>query len=146
FCLIDNVYAILWQHFHPSFVVFGVWRFLLSCLMLLAPTTLMGATLPLLAAALLRRHGPTSTSITKLYTRNLLGAICGCIAAGFLLLPSLGIRGTIYTASVINIIIGIVAIVADRRAQVVASDVTNLPRSDLEELSTGAQTAHDTNE
>src|SRR5437667_2436755 len=77
FVLIDNLYAILWQHFHPSFVVFSLWRFLLSCLMLLAPTTLMGATLPLLAAALLRRHGPTSTSITKLYTRNLLGAICG---------------------------------------------------------------------
>ena len=146
FALIDNLYAILWQHFHPSFVVFSLWRFLLSCLMLLAPTTLMGATLPLLAAALLRHRGPTSTSVTRLYTRNLVGAICGCIAAGFLLLPSLGIRGTIYTASVINIIIGIVAIVADRRAQVIASDVANLPKGDTEELSTGAQTAHNTNE
>jgi spermidine synthase len=116
FALVDNVYATLWQHFHPSIFVFSSLRFLLSCLMLLLPTTLMGATLPLLAGALLRSGGSTSTSVTKLYTRNLVGAIVGCIAAGFLLLPSLGVRGTIFTASVINIIIGIVAIVFDRWA------------------------------
>src|SRR6267378_6749999 len=79
FALVDNLNAMLWQHFHPGFVVFSLWRFLLSCLMLLVPTTLMGAALPILAAALLSRHGPTSTSVTKLYTRNLVGAICGCI-------------------------------------------------------------------
>lgn len=125
FALVDNLYAILWQHFHPRFFVFSSLRFLLSCLMLLVPTTLMGATLPLLAAALLRRHGPTSTSVTKLYTRNLVGAIGGSIAAGFLLLPSLGVRATIYTASVINIIIGLVAIVSDRWARAGLSDVTD---------------------
>ena len=146
FALVDNLYAILWQHFHPSFLVFSLWRFLLSCLMLLVPTTLMGATLPLLAAALLRRHGPTSTSVTKLYTRNLVGAICGSIAAGFLLLPSLGVRATIYTASVINIIIGIVAIVADRRAPVAASDFRNLTEDDTEEPSTNTESSQTTNE
>src|SRR5688572_15756661 len=125
FALIDSLYVILWQQFHPSFFVFSSFRFLLSCLMLLVPTTLMGATLPLLASALLRRRGPTSTSVTRLYTRNLVGAICGSIAAGFFLLPSLGVRSTIYTASLINIIIGVVAILADRRARVTATDTTN---------------------
>jgi spermidine synthase len=114
FGLVDSLYAALWQQFHPSFFVFSVLRFLLSCLLLLVPTTLMGATLPLLSAALLRSAGPASTSITKLYTRNLVGAICGCIAAGFLLLPTFGVRATIYLAAFINIIIGIVAIVAER--------------------------------
>src|SRR5882724_11061564 len=146
FSLVDNLYAVLWQHFHPGFVVFSLWRFLLSCLMLLVPTTLMGATLPILAAALLRRHDLTSTSVTKLYTRNLVGAICGSIGAGFFLLPFLGVRATIYTASVINMVIGIVAILADRRAQLVASDVSNLPRGDSEELSTTAKTTHNTSE
>jgi spermidine synthase len=115
FALIDNLYAVLWHHFHLSFFVFGLLRFLLSCVVLLIPTTLMGATLPLLSAALLRSQGTTATSITRLYTRNLVGAICGCLAAGFFLLPALGMRWTIYTASVINLIIGIVAIIADRR-------------------------------
>ena len=146
FALVDNLYAILWQNFHPGFVVFSLWRFLLSSLMLLVPTTLMGATLPLLAAALLRRHGPTSTSVTKLYTRNLVGAICGSIAAGFVLLPLFGVRATIYTASVINMIIGIVAIVADRRAPVPAPDIRNLPEDDTEGQSTITESFQTTTE
>lgn len=122
FSVVDNLYTIIWQQFHPSFFVFSLWRFLLSCVMLLIPTTLMGATLPLLSAALTRSAGKTSVSVTRLYTRNLVGAICGCLAAGFLLLPILGVRGTIYTASFLNIVIGIVAIMADRRNAATASD------------------------
>ncbi|HVQ36189.1 MAG TPA: fused MFS/spermidine synthase, partial [Pyrinomonadaceae bacterium] len=126
FALVDNLYAILWQQFHPSFFLFSLLRFLLSCLMLLVPTTLMGATLPILAAALLRSQKENSTSVTRLYTRNLLGAICGCIAAGFILLPFLGVRSTIYVASLVNIIIGIVAVVADRKSE---SPLTTVPDS-----------------
>ena len=117
FNFVDNLYAIIWQSFHPGFFAFSLWRFLLSCLMLLVPTALMGATLPLLSAALLRSNGPRSTSITRLYTRNLAGAICGSIAAGFLLLPTFGVRVTIYIAALINILIGIVSIVADLRVK-----------------------------
>ncbi len=117
FSVVDNLYAVIWQHFHPSFFVFSSLRFLLSCVMLLVPTTLMGATLPLLSSALTRSGNANSgsvTSVTRLYTRNLVGAICGSLAAGFLLLPILGVRATIYAASLINIVIGIVAIFADR--------------------------------
>lgn len=124
FSLVDNLYAIIWQHFHPGFFVFSLWRFLLSCVMLLVPTTLMGATLPLLSAALVRSSGQTSTSVTKLYTRNLAGAICGSVVAGFLLLPIFGVRATIYVAAVINIIIGIVTIVADQRTETTSSAET----------------------
>src|SRR5678816_3968885 len=117
FTFVDNLYAIIWQQFHPGFFAFIHWRFLLSCVMLLIPTALMGATLPLLSAALLHSRGPRSTSITRLYTRNLAGAICGTIVAGFFLLPTFGVRATIYIAALINILIGIVSIVADRRIE-----------------------------
>ena len=121
FTFVDNLYAVIWQSFHPGFFAFSLWRFLLSCVMLLVPTALMGATLPLLSAALLRSNGLRSTSITRLYTRNLAGAICGSIAAGFLLLPTFGVRATIYIAALINILIGIVSIVADRRIEIQSS-------------------------
>jgi spermidine synthase len=127
FSLVDNLYAVIWQHFHPGFFVFSFWRFLLSCLMLLVPTTLMGATLPLLSAALVRSAGQTSTSVTRLYTRNLAGAICGSIVAGFFLLPVFGVRATIHTAAIINIIIGIVTILADRRTETSSSAATANP-------------------
>ena len=117
FSRIDNIYALIWQQFHPGFFVFSIWRFVLSCLMLLVPTTLMGATLPVLAAALLRSINHRPNSITRLYTCNLVGAIFGTLAAGFVLLPSFGVRITIFVAALINIAIGIVAILADRASK-----------------------------
>ncbi|HEU4713125.1 MAG TPA: fused MFS/spermidine synthase [Pyrinomonadaceae bacterium] len=109
---VDNLYALIWQQFQPGFFTFSLWRFVLSCLMLLVPTTLMGATLPVLSAALVR-HG--STAVTRLYACNLVGAIVGTLAAGFLLLPVFGVRTTIVIAAVINFIVGVVAIAAQRR-------------------------------
>jgi spermidine synthase len=126
FTLVDRLYVIIWQQLNPGFFAFSLWRFLLSSLMLLVPTTLMGATLPLLAAGL-QRSDRGSTSVTKLYTRNLAGAICGSIAAGFLLLPTFGVRATIYIAAFINILIGIASLMADREAGThssVAKDAT----------------------
>src|SRR5215218_1764123 len=70
---VDNLYALIWQQFQPGFFTFSLWRFLLSCLMLLVPTTLMGATLPVLSAALLRQRG-MATAVTRLYACNLVGA------------------------------------------------------------------------
>ncbi len=104
---VDNLYALIWQQFQPGFFTFSLWRFLLSCLMLLVPTTLMGATLPVLSAAL-ARHG--STAVTRLYACNLVGAIVGTLAAGFLFLPAFGVRTTIIIAAVMNIVVGVVAI------------------------------------
>lgn len=110
---VDNLYALIWQQFQPGFFTFSLWRFVLSCLMLLVPTTLMGATLPVLSAALFR-HG--STAVTRLYACNLAGAILGTLAAGFVLLPSFGVRTTIVIAAAINLIVGVIAIAAQRKA------------------------------
>jgi spermidine synthase len=74
----------------------------------------MGATLPVLAAMLVRTRTFQSTSITRLYTYNLLGAIFGTILAGFFLLPRLGLLRTILAAGLINIFIGLIAVLLDR--------------------------------
>jgi spermidine synthase len=112
---IDNVYALIWQQFQPGFFAFSLWRFLLSGLVLLLPTTLMGATLPVLAAALVHSSGRNSNSVTRLYACNLAGAIVGTLAAGFLLLPALGVQKTIAVAAFMNVVVGVVAIVLQRR-------------------------------
>ena len=112
---IDHLYALIWQQLHPGYFTFSLWRFLLSGLVLLVPTTLMGATLPVLTAALV--PSSNSNSVTKLYACNLAGAILGTLAAGFVLLPALGIRMTIAVAAVLNAIVGIIAIVLQRRTK-----------------------------
>lgn len=115
FGFVNYFYALVWAELHPGFFSFSLWRFVLSCAVLLVPTALMGATLPVLAAALMRSPEHTSASVARLYTCNLTGAIFGTIAAGFLLLPNLGVSGTIYTAAVINIIVGLCAFLIDSR-------------------------------
>ena len=109
---VDNLYAWIWQQFQPGYFTFSLWRFALSCLMLLVPTTLMGATLPVLSAAVVRNG---STGVTRLYACNLVGAILGTLAAGFVLLPAFGVRTTIVIAAVINIIVGVIAIGLQRQ-------------------------------
>ncbi len=112
---IDNVYALIWQQFQPGFFVFSLWRFALSCVVLLVPTTLMGATLPVLASALVHSSGRNSNSVTRLYACNLAGAILGTLAAGFVLLPAFGVRTTIAVAAALNVVVGVFAIALQRR-------------------------------
>jgi spermidine synthase len=110
---IDDLYALIWQQLHPGYFTFSLWRFVLSGIVLLVPTTLMGATLPVLAAAFVR--SPDSNSVTKLYACNLAGAILGTLAAGFVLLPAFGVRTTIFVAAALNVIVGVLAIILQRR-------------------------------
>jgi spermidine synthase len=112
---IDHVYVLIWQQLQPGYFAFSLWRFFLSGLVLLVPTTLMGATLPVLAAALVRSSEIDSNSVTRLYACNLAGAIVGTLAAGFVLLPALGMRTTIAVAAMLNVIVGVVAIVLQRK-------------------------------
>ncbi|HXQ71171.1 MAG TPA: fused MFS/spermidine synthase, partial [Pyrinomonadaceae bacterium] len=115
FSAVDDLYAYIWR---PGFFKFTLLRFALSSLLLLVPTTLMGATLPVLSAALLRASGRDSNSVTRLYACNLVGAIVGTLAAGFVLLPAFGVRMTIVIAASINILVGVIALVIQRQMQV----------------------------
>jgi len=121
---IDHTYAEAWQHFHPGFYGFAFSRFALAAAVLVIPTALMGATLPVLVAALQRSvgHGARAgmsarpSAIARLYTCNLLGAIVGAIAAGFFMLPFCGVRATIWIAAATNLAIGLVAFLIDSKS------------------------------
>ena len=113
---IDRVYAQVWQHFHPGFYGFTFSRFLLAIAVLLIPTALMGATLPVLVAAQQRSSASNAGAVARIYTWNLAGAIIGAIAAGFLLLPQFGVRATIWIAAGINLAIGLAAFLLDSKS------------------------------
>ncbi|HEY3187003.1 MAG TPA: fused MFS/spermidine synthase, partial [Solirubrobacteraceae bacterium] len=104
--LVGPVYGWLWRRSHLSFAALSVVRLLVAAAVLLPPTILMGATFPLLAGYLRiirARHIPPQW----LYTLNLAGAVLGVAAAGFLLLPLLGVRATMLVAAFSNVAIGI---------------------------------------
>lgn len=79
------------------------------------PTFFMGGTLPVLTSLLVRSHEDFSGRLSWLYAINTFGAVAGACAAGFVLLPNLGVSGTIHAAFAVNIAIALLAIVIDSR-------------------------------
>jgi spermidine synthase len=101
------LYKILWQQFHLSFYAFTLIQFLLVSLVLIVPTTCMGATLPILSAWAVREESTLGVTIGRLYALNTFGAVCGTALSGFLLLPALGVRQTLWIAVVINLLVAL---------------------------------------
>ena len=74
-----------------------------SFTILLIPTGLMGATLPLLARWAVRSDEQIGSRIGLLYTANTAGAAAGALIAVFALLPRLGLNHIVLTAAGINV-------------------------------------------
>jgi spermidine synthase len=83
---------------------------------LLVPTGLMGATLPLLARHAVRHDEELGRRVGTLYATNTLGAVAGTVAAGFVLLPTLGLRWTVYVGAATNALVFLAAALVARRA------------------------------
>ncbi|MFO8056927.1 MAG: fused MFS/spermidine synthase [bacterium] len=89
---------------------FDFYRFLISALVMFIPTTLMGATFPVLIKGVLSSKSRFGAVAGVLYASNTLGAMAGSLLAGFLLIPSLGLFRTIGVAAVLNVSILAVAL------------------------------------
>ena len=81
-------------------------RLLLTALVLLPPATAMGATLPLFVRRFVSGDADLSARVGFLYGLNTLGAAAGTLAAGFVLLPALGMQGSIAVAAALNVVAG----------------------------------------
>src|SRR5262245_25637206 len=78
---LDPVIGALYRGMGGESTPFAAARFALLFVLLLPPTALMGATLPVLVAHCERgRVGP---ALARLYALNTLGAVCGSILGGF---------------------------------------------------------------
>ncbi|MCA9109910.1 MAG: fused MFS/spermidine synthase [Planctomycetaceae bacterium] len=71
-------------------------------LILLVPTGMMGATLPLLTRFCVHTPEQVGRRTGYLYSINTAGAVLGTLTAGFLLLPRIGLAGTVYVGVIVN--------------------------------------------
>ena len=85
-------------------------RFVGAALVLFIPTFLMGGTLPVLVRGLTRSSAELGARLSRLYWINTSGAVAGTFAAGFFLLPVLGLRRTLGIAVALNILAGALAL------------------------------------
>lgn len=77
---------------------------------LLIPTTMMGATLPLLSTYAVKANDNFGNKIGQLYAINTLGACMGALFSAFYLLPNFGLGWTINCAVAINVLIFIMGV------------------------------------
>jgi spermidine synthase len=79
---------------------------LLSFALVLIPTVLMGATLPLLVAQLVKLSGNVGRSVGILYFVNTLGSAAACFLTAKLTMPYLGMSRSVAVAAAINVAVG----------------------------------------
>lgn len=88
-----------WVASGASFGELTLARWGFASLVLLPPTILMGATIPVLARVTSSGTGGWSSAVTALYVANTVGAIAGAGLAGFWSIPELGVRASVLLAA-----------------------------------------------
>ncbi|HET6928908.1 MAG TPA: fused MFS/spermidine synthase [Candidatus Acidoferrum sp.] len=95
-----------------------------SILLLVVPTLLMGATLPLLVEHFVSRSGRVGLSVSRLYFANTLGSAVACYVCATHLMRSFGLSGSVTVAACLNTIVGASAYLYGRREQTSGAAVT----------------------
>jgi len=102
--LVESMYLGLsargWQGLPLYLLAFGA-----SLLVLLPPTTAMGATLPVVSCLYQSDPRGLGRILSRLYATNTFGAVTGVALAGFFLLPGLGLRWSLVAAGILNFLI-----------------------------------------
>lgn len=103
------VYTLTARSLGGSFYMMSLVRFLLCALVLVVPTTFMGATLPILSRYVVRRMDGLGSGVGRLYGINTFGAVFGTFLTGYVLIGTVGVWATTLIAAAVN---GIVALLA----------------------------------
>lgn len=107
--VVRKIYLAGYPYFGNSIALLLALRFLGAAIVLLLPTVLMGGTFPVLVGAVTRKARELGTRAGRFYAVNTAGAVAGIVAAGFWLIPGLGLRMTVLCAAASNVIAGLLA-------------------------------------
>jgi spermidine synthase len=126
FAALTPLYVWLARLAPESLAALSALRWLCAMLLVIVPTTAMGATLPLLARALgTSERTRRERRLGWLYASNTLGGALGALLAAYFVLPLLGLRATLLVSAAVSAIIGIAAIVLGWRAPAQAPDAAD---------------------
>lgn len=110
-CL-EPLQAAIYRHYTHNVTAFSLCTFLVSGIVLLVPTTLMGATLPFLCRFCVSGFERVGVRIGLLYALNTAGAALGAGLAGFWMIRVLGVSGSLWAAATVNVLIGLACLSA----------------------------------
>ena len=110
FKFIQEIYLHLATGLPPDASVLIFYRLALGCILLLPPTLLMGATMPLLLAYCREKRGQINMAVANPYAANTIGAALGALLAGYYILPAMGITLSTAIAAAINFAVAFMAL------------------------------------
>lgn len=110
--------------------------FIVTFLLVLVPTLLMGSTLPLLVAHLVRANKNVGKSVGTLYFVNTLGSAFASAAAVLFIMGKAGQSGSVRLAAAMNLGVSLLAYLAHRRVTAAKAKADSAP--DGEEAESGA--------
>ncbi len=122
------IYAWLYQSLPDIFFQTGLLKIVLAFFLVLIPTILMGATLPIMAKYFVTEETSTGKQIGYLYSINTFGAAAGCLLAGYFLIEHLGVLQTAIFAASINIFIGILCVWSFKKSEPATPIGWDLPK------------------
>jgi len=105
----NYAYILFARNSEMGFGALTLLKFALATALLIIPTTLMGATLPILSKTLAHSQRRFAKDIGGLYAVNTVGAVIGAVITAFVLIPSAGMTTILYATGVLNIAIGAAA-------------------------------------
>ena len=85
-------------------------RFARSLAVMLLPAILMGMTIPLAVRLYTRSEGTVGTAVGRVYGVNTWGGVIGSFVAGLVLLPLLGIYGSVMLVAALEALVGLILI------------------------------------
>jgi len=107
FAVLPGVYLEFYNWTFPNLYLFQFLQVVMSMAIITIPATLMGTTLPLMIKTYSQNFSEIGYDVGKLDASNSAGAVFGTLAAGFLMIPLLGIQVSVFITAIINITIGL---------------------------------------
>jgi len=102
-------------------------RLITAFVLLVAPATAMGATLPLLVGALTRTDRLFARVLGRMYAWNTFGAVAGAVTAEVLLIDRLGVTGAAWMAAALDALAAMIAMAFSERVNRRAERASPLP-------------------
>lgn len=119
FRALTPAYAALAGALPESLAALSALRWAVAFVLVVVPTTAMGATLPFLSRGIEAEYAGArdrERRLSALYAANTVGGASGALLAAYAVVPLLGLRGTLLASAAVSALIGVVALRLGRAA------------------------------
>ncbi|HTP12091.1 MAG TPA: hypothetical protein VMM37_00605, partial [Bacteroidota bacterium] len=96
-----------------TYPIFLTTEFLFGLGLMIIPTIFLGMSLPSASRIASRSISVLGRSVGNVFSVNTFGTVAGSLIAGLVLIPAVGVKGTIETAVLINLALGVLVLVTE---------------------------------